>query len=217
MADRVVEALGAYLGPAEPDRDSGVVGSDLLIREAVEQRGSVGDGPSHFVEVAETELGERERGESSNPDHPLALSGERLPCPVGRRGPVGVEEAGEGELALELGRLAAGLIGEPGELLQQQPAAGLMASEQLVEDRREHGGLEPQLARLLWREREKLAQRVTALLDPACDPERSGALGKEPESKLEALLVFRDETERGLEPARCARRRVPDGLLAGLR
>ena len=216
VADRVVVALAADLGPAQEAGEPRMVTGDLFVGQNVEQRGGGGDRVAERLEVVAAELRECERGERADAHHPVTPArqgGSGAGC---HRGPVGVEEVRQRQLAPELGRLGPRRVREPADLVQQQPAAGVLLAEQLVEDRREHRRLQPQLGRLAGGEREELVERVHAVLEPAGEPERGRSLPRQRETLLAMRLVGRDQPRGRLEPACGARGGVSHRLVGGL-
>src|SRR5947209_20104721 len=105
MTDRIVEVLGTDLGPAEPDGDAGVVCRDLGVAESVPQIRGLADQATHFIASAEAELSERQGGERADAGHPFASGSKGLLGPGARGWPVGVEQAGERQLAHGFSRL----------------------------------------------------------------------------------------------------------------
>ena len=86
-----------------------------------------------------------------------------------------------------------------------------MAAEQLVEIAVSTVAWSRSSLGILGRQVRNVLQRVTALLDPACDPERGGALDKQAGVGGRRLTSPSGiSRSAACEPARCARRRVPD-------
>ena len=191
---------------------------ELVVRQGIDQCrrlrtigfGSVG---RPHDRIRERELGQGRRGHRrvSKPSRRIHRALGRFVHLLVPRAP----ECVDGELEHERHRLARALIGEALEGARQTVTGLILSAEIALHAGTGAGEPGTQRGGVVGHDREGVQQRAVAVVETADRRQRSRAS----EEKLDALLRRRGRRQQAQgfrEPVRGARRRQPDGFLAGL-
>ncbi|MSO41490.1 MAG: hypothetical protein EXQ70_06300 [Solirubrobacterales bacterium] len=206
---RAIEALQVDLADTAPDQGVEAL-RHLLVGEPPEQLLGLGEALAGGPELAQHVLGAAEgprRGGSRRLVAALARLIERLADPAPQPLEVTAEEAGAGELDLQLGRFRRGVLRHLFERRLEQGPSGIVSSDQLVDPCRRRDDLATDGGLVGWEQKQHLLQRAVGLVELSGVAERLGH--RDQQAQPGARVVVGDQPQGRRSRGRVVHRDPP--------